>query len=273
MKTSLLLLAVLLVFSSINAQEFHAPESAAFDSHSNRYFISNFGDGNIIQIDSTGLKSYFKKRLSKSLGMLIRDDVLYVVTNPNMVKGFRLSDSSQTFEIQINEAVFLNDITYDDDGFLYVTDSNGNAVFKIDISNQTYSLFVKTQHDNPNGIVYDKTNERLVLCYFREHAPIDQISLVDSVLSTIITTELDNLDGIALDESGNFYISSWGLGSFSAGFKEEGTIYKFDNQFKRKPIKVSTGHHGPADIYYSKEKRELIIPLFLENDVKYQALK
>jgi hypothetical protein len=190
-----------------------------------------------------------------------------------MVKGFSLSDSNQTFEIKINEAVFLNDITSDDDGFLYVTDSNGNAVYKIDISNQIYTLFVKTQFENPNGIIYDKTNKRLVLCYFREHAPIDQISLADSVLSTIITTELDNLDGIALDELGNFYISSWGAGSFSTGFKEEGTIYKFDNQFRNKWIKVSTGYHGPADIYYSKEKRELIIPLFLENEVKYQSLE
>ena len=273
MKSSLPLLAGLLFYNIINAQEFHNPESATFDSQSNRYFISNFGDGSIIQIDSNGMKSYFKKELSKSLGMVINDNILYVVTNLKMVKGFRISDSNQTFEIQIDEALFLNDITCDDSGFLYVTDSNANAVFKIDISNQTYSLFVKTQLDNPNGIIFDKINNRLTLCYFRENAPIDQISLVDSVLSSIITTEFNNFDGISLDESGNFYVSSWGFGSFSAGFKEGGAIYKFDNQFKNEPIKVSTGHHGPADIYYSKEKRELIIPLFLENDVKYQTLK
>ena len=273
MKAYFRLFAILLVSNIINAQEFQAPESATFDSQSNRYFISNFGDGNIIQIDSAGEKSYFKKDLSKSLGMIIKDDILYVVTNLKMVKGFRLSDSNQTFEIKIDEAVFLNDITCDDSGFLYVTDTNANVVFKINISNRSYSLFAKTQFDNPNGIIYDKINKRLVLCYFRENASVDEISLVDSVLSSIITTELDNLDGIAIDDSSNFYISSWGAGSFSTGFKEEGTIYKFDNQFKKEPIQVSTDHHGPADIYYSKEKRELIVPLFLDNDVKYQPLK
>ena len=273
MKAFLLLLAALPVSNPINAQEFKVPESATFDTRSNRYFISNYGDGNIIQIDSAGIKSYFKKELSKTLGMVINGNTLYVVTNLKMVKGFRLSDSKQMFEIHINEAEFLNDITCDDYGFLYITDSNANAVFKIDISHQTYSLFAKTPLDNPNGIIYDKTNNRLVLCYFRENAPIDQITLADSVLSSIIKTELDNLDGIAFDESGNFYISSWGAGSFSTGFKEQGTIYKFDNQFKKEPVMVSTGYHGPADIYYLKEKRELIIPLFLENDVKYQTLK
>ena len=273
MKASLLLLLTLLVSNPINAQEFQIPESATFDTRSNRYFISNYGDGNIIQINSAGIKSYFKKELSKTLGMVINGNTLYVVTNLKMVKGFRLSDSKQMFEIHINEAEFLNDITCDDYGFLYITDSNANAVFKIDISHQTYSLFTKTPLDNPNGIIYDKTNNRLVLCYFRENAPIDQITLADSVLSSIIKTELDNLDGIAFDESGNFYISSWGAGSFSTGFKEQGTIYKFDNQFKKEPVMVSTGYHGPADIYYLKEKRELIVPLFLENNVKYQILK
>jgi sugar lactone lactonase YvrE len=273
MKAFFIYLITLLFIYNLSAQEFNVPESATFDSQSNRYFISNYGDGNIIQIDSLGEKSFFQKGLSKTLGMVIKNGVLYVVTNLKMVKGFSLSNSNLTFELQIDEAVFLNDLTCDNTGYLYVTDSNAKAVYKIDISNKTYSLFVNTKLDNPNGIVYDKTNNRLVLCYFREKAPVDEISLVDSVLSTIITTEFDNLDGITIDELGNFYISSWGAGSFSTGFKKEGTIYKFDNQFKKKPVKVSNGYHGPADIYYTKEKHELIVPLFLENNVKYQTLR
>ncbi|WP_075186191.1 SMP-30/gluconolactonase/LRE family protein [Teredinibacter haidensis] len=268
----LFFIMTLLVSNVINAQAFQTPESAAFDSSSNRYFISNYGDGNIIQLDSAGNKSYFKTGLSKSLGMIIKDDILYVVSNPKMVKGFRLSDASQVFEIEISEGLFLNDITSDDSGFLYVTDSRLKAVFKIDLSKKTYSLFVKTELDNPNGIIFDKANNRLVMCYFEEDSPIDQITLKDAVRTEIIKPGFDNLDGIAIDELGNFYISSWGAGSFSTGFKKEGTIYKFDNQFSVKPKAVSTGHHGPADIFYSLEKSELIIPLFMENDINVKIL-
>ena len=270
MKISILSIMSLIFFSITYAQEYNVPESAAYDPASNRYFISNYGDGNIIQIDSTGKKSFFKQGLSKSLGMIIKDDILYVVNNFKMVKGFRLSDSQEVFEVLIKEAQFLNDITCDENGFLYVTDSRVMAIYKIDISGQTYSLFVKTQQDNPNGIVYDKANKRLVLCYFHEHTQVDQVSLSDSVLSVIIKTELHNFDGIAMDKSGNFYISSWGAGSFSNGFKREGTIYRFDHQFKKDPVKVLSGLYGPADIYYSKEKQELIIPLFLDNNVTFQ---
>lgn len=273
MKSFNLLIAVLLGAGLVHAQEFQVPESAVYDPLTHRYFISNYGDGNIIQIDSTGRKSRFLTGLSKSLGMVMRDSTLYVVTNLKMVKGFNVLNGAQTFEIQIHEAAFLNDITRDDSGFLYVTDSNGNAVYQINTADQTYSLLVKTETDNPNGIVYDKSNNRLVLCHFREKATIDEIKLDDHKLTTILKTELDNLDGLGLDTSGNFYVSSWGAGSFSTGFQKTGTIYKFDNRFKNEPIIVSTGHHGPADIFFNKDKHELVIPLFLENDVKFIPLK
>jgi len=263
----------LIISSFVSAQEFNVPESAAFDTLTNRYFISNYGDGNIIQIDSAGVKSYFQKGLSKSLGMTIHKNILYVITNLKTVMGFDISDASIVFELQINEAIFLNDITCDDSGNLYTTDSNNKAVYKININLKTYSLFMKTELDNPNGIIYDKINNRLVVCYFRKKAPIDQITLDDKALSTIISTGFDNLDGIAKDAAGNFYISSWGAGSFKSGFTKQGTIYKYDNMFEMEPTIVSTGHHGPADIYFNLKDDELAIPLFLENSVKFISIK
>jgi len=273
MKASLIFLIVLIFSTIISAQVYKVPESASYDSRSKRYFVSNYGDGNIIQIDSTGTRSYFKTGLSKSLGMIIHNNILYVVTGLKMIKGFSLDDASVTFEIQINEAVFLNDITTDTAGHLYVTDSNNRAVYKIDIARKRYILFVKTKLDNPNGIIYDKSSHRLVLCYFREDAQVDQITLDDSVLSTLVKPGLDNFDGIAQDEEGNFYISSWGPGSFATGFTKKGTIYKFDNSFKDKPQVFSTDHYGPADIFYAAEKNEIIVPLFLNNDVTFKTLK
>ena len=272
MKSSIVL-AILIVTKSLYTQEYQVPESATFDPLTNRYFISNYGNGNIIQVDSLGEKTYFKEGLPKSLGMIIHQTTLYVVTNLKTIKGFDISDASQTFELQIDEALFLNDITCDESGFLYVTDSNAKAVFKINVLSKTYSLLVRTESDNPNGIVYDKFNNRLVLCYFMENAPIDKIGLEDSICSTIITTEFDNLDGIAVDESGDFYISSWGSGSFVSGFEKRGSIYKYDNMFSKEPTLVSTGHYGPADIYFNLHKKELAIPLFLENRVEFISIK
>ena len=143
MKLNTFLLLVSLIICSLSyAQEYKNPESAVFDPLSNRYFISNFGNGNIIQIDSTGVKTYFQKGLSRLLGMILCNNVLYVVENPKTLRGFDINNGKPVMELQIKEAQFLNDITIDDSGFLYVTDSRGAAVYKIDVANHKYSLLV-----------------------------------------------------------------------------------------------------------------------------------
>ncbi|MBN1695591.1 SMP-30/gluconolactonase/LRE family protein [candidate division WOR-3 bacterium] len=248
------------------------PESAAYDSLTKRYFISNFGDGSIIEIDSTGGKTYFRKGLSKPLGILIYENILYVVDNPKSVKGFDITDGNIKLDTEIKEAQFINDITSDDSGFLYVTGSSTGIIFRIDIASKTYSPFMKT-HGGPNGITYDKSKNRLLMCYFMEKAPIDEINLEDSTISRIITTEFTNLDGIVLDLDGNVYISEWGPGSFETGYTKEGKIYKYDNSFKKGPELISSIHHGPADIYFNKYKNELVIPSLLSDTLEFIPLK
>jgi sugar lactone lactonase YvrE len=267
-----ILLAIMIIPNQSYSQEFKMPESAVYDPVAKRYFVSNFGDGSIIQIDSTGEKTYFKKGLSKLLGMIIYENVLYVVDNPKMIRGFDIKDGSLKLTVEINEATFLNDITVDDSGFLYVTCSNTATVFKINIDSQTYSIFAKTS-PGPNGIIYDKTKNGLLVCYFVEKATIDEISLEDSTISTLVTTEFTNLDGIVLDCDGNFYISEWGPGSFESGYTKQGKIYKYDNSFKKEPELVSNIHHGPADIYFNNAKNELVIPSLLADTVEFLSLK
>ena len=267
-----ILFTVIIISNISNAQEFKFPESAAFDPSANCYFISNYGAGDIIQIDTAGVKTYFKQGLSKPLGMIIYNNILYVVDNPQSVKGFDISNGSQTTDIKINEALFLNDITCDNSGNLYVTDSQGNFIYIINIKTQSYKPFFRTISEDPNGIIYDKFNDRLLVCYFKEKSQIDKINLKDSTMSTILLTDTDNLDGITLDESGNCYVSSWGIGDFSNGFNEGGKIYKYDSGFKKKSEIIFNGPSGPADIYFNSYKNEIVIPLFLENKVTFFSL-
>ncbi len=269
---NIILLATFIISNLSYSQEFKMPESAAYDTIKNRYFVSNFGDGSIIQINSTGKKTYFKKGLSKPLGILIYKNTLYVVDNPKTIRGFNLINGASKLTVEIKEALFLNDITADNAGFLYITDSQGGAIYKINIASQSYSLFVKTQ-EGPNGIAYDKLKNRLLVCYFKEKAPIDEINIEDLKISTLTSTKFTNLDGITLDNEGNCYVSAWGAGSFETEFKKKGTIYKFDNSFTKKPRIVSNGFHGPADIYFNIWRNELVIPCLLSNHVISIPLK
>jgi len=248
------------------------PESAVFDPATKSYFVSNFGDGSIIRIDSNGQKTYFKKGVSKPLGILIYENILYVVDNPKTVRGFDIKDGSIKLAMTIKEASFINDITSDDSGFLYITGSTTATVYKIDIDSKSYSPFIKTK-GGPNGITYDKSKNRLLVCYFVEDATIDEINLKDSTISTLIITDFTNLDGITLDTEGNCYISEWGPGNFESGYSKEGKIYKYDNSFKKEPELISNIHHGPADIYFNRYKNELVIPSLLADTVEFISLK
>lgn len=272
-KSNLLFILTTMIVPNLSySGVFKMPESAVYDPQAKRYFVSNFGDGSIIEIDSSGEKTYFKKGLSKVLGILIYENILYTVDNPKSVKGFDINDGSIKLDIQIKKASFLNDITVDDSGFLYVTGSSTAKIFKIDIKSKTYSTLIKTK-GGPNGITYDKFNNRLLVCYFVEKATIDEINLEDSTISTLIRTEFTNLDGITMDYDGNFYISEWGPGSFEKGYTEEGKIYKYDNSFKKEPELISSVHHGPADIYFNKHKKELVIPSLLADTVEFIPIK
>jgi len=268
----LIIFANITLYCSSHSQKFNMPESAVFDPLTKSYFVSNFGNGTIIQIDSTDKKTFFKKGLSKPLGILMYKNILYVVDNPKAVRGFDITDGSTKLEIEIKEASFINDIASDGSGFLYVTGSTTATIYKIDIDSQSYSPFIKTK-GGPNGITYDKLNNRLLVCYFAEKATIDEISLEDSTISTLIRTEFTNLDGITLDEEGYCYISEWGPGSFEKGYTKKGKIYKYDNSFKKEPELISNIHHGPADIYFNKYKNELVIPSLLADTVEFISLK
>ena len=258
--------------SKLIAQEFINPESAVYNPIQKRYLISNFGNGKILEIDSLGKIKYFKQGLAKSLGMIIHDDVLYVISNSKRVTGFSFTATSSSHEITIADAIFLNDITSDMSGNLYVTDSNAKKIYKLSNNLKKYSIIWDTDLEGPNGILYNKYNHNLIVCNFTKNALIQSINLKDSTISVLDSTEFNNLDGLTIDENGNIYVSYWDSGSFKTGYTHNGSVYKYDNAFKNSPQLVICNLYGPADIFFNHYRDELVIPLLLGNDIKYVSI-
>jgi len=250
------------------------PESAVYDSINNRYIISNWGDGAIVQIDGKGIQSYFSTALQnkyKVAGLYIFGDTLLAASGDTLnsdstgkgLTGFNLTTGEIIFHIPIPGIGLPNDITSDKNGIIYLTDYWGDKLYKIDY--RTPSVMIKEGLNYPNGIVYDEVNNRLIiLSVGGKEAPLLSVDLKDTSLSIIIKTGLTGgTDGITMDREGNYYISEWGGDS----------IYKLDKDFNASPKLFSSGHNDPADIYYDKVNNILVIPNFGNNTIDFIPLK
>ena len=259
---SFLLITFFLLPLLAGAQTYNSPESVVYDVAGDRYLISNTGDGSIIARSNIGILSYFSQGASTSIrGIIILGTTLYAAGDEG-VMAFNLSDGLKTSTIDITEKDFLNDITADAAGNLYVSD-NGN-LYKVDPVAKTYSIVLAT--DGANGLLFDDANNRLL---FTNEGPagfdgsyISAIDMVTSGVTDLISNTFKYLDGLTIDNDGNYYVSSW----------ETFNIYRYDPTFSSPAVEVSTGHDGPADIYFDKTNDIMAIPNMNIDTVEFKPL-
>jgi hypothetical protein len=231
------------------------PESIVYDARNDRYIVSNYLTETLVEIDSVGNQSYFVTGESTIQGLEIVGNTVYVGCGSS-VRGFDLTTAERVLYVEIPEAVNLNDVTADTSGNLYVSDVYGHAIYRIRIDDQSYSTFATDGILYPNGILYDRLNHRLLLCSFRNHSPIQSISLEDSTVITLTETTITDCDGLTMDDFGFYYVTSW----------ETYAIYRFDATFQNPPEFFYQSGGGPADISYNREDDILAIPLMSSND-------
>ena len=258
MKKAGSILIMLIIASVATAQTYNGPESVEYDPIGNRYLISNTSSGQILSRDLSGNLSVFATGVSPSAyGLEMYAGNLYAACG-GKVYGYNML-GVQIFNVNLG-GQFLNGITHDNNGNLYVTDFNGYKIYKVNIATSTVSVFVSGLTAKPNGIIWDQGQNRLVLVSWNSNVAIKAISLVDSSVTTLATTSLTSCDGIALDSYGNFYVSNWGGQS----------VVKFNNTFSNFTV-VMTGLSSPADIYYNINSDTLAVPNSGNNTVIFQS--
>jgi sugar lactone lactonase YvrE len=236
-------------------QLLNRPESIVFDAVRNRYLVSNYGDGYLVQIDTSGAQSYLSNTMRTSIqGLEILGDTVYI-GGRSSIMGFDLNTGELVMNVAIPGVSNLNDVAVDSSGNVYASDVFGGTIYKIRLSDRTWSVFARDRISYPNGVFYDHPNRRLLVCSYRANTPIQAIALADSSVSTVVATSLSNCDGLTQDTFGNFYVSSWATTS----------IYKFDNAFSRPPERIYTHTGGPADIACNRRDNKLAVPLMNSN--------
>ena len=258
---AILILILLKVFVWGFGPRLDKPESIAFDPIGNRFLISNVGSGSIIAMDEDGkLHKYLPKAFKAPKGIFLKDDMLYV-TDPTEVHVVDVSDATIIDNYKIEGAVALNDIAISEHGHLYITDSGANCVFIYDPASRTQEKVISPLFNSPNGIVYDRPRWQMFIVNNAERSPIMSLDVRDKSVSIFMDSVYSNLDGIAIDDLGRIYFSSW---------KEEliVEIPQEQNRFIAKYENLK----GAADIYYHLPTNELIVPLLSQNRIERISL-
>ena len=256
-KLLLLLIIPLLSFG----QSYNGPESVEYNPLTGNYFIANSSNGQILELDMNNDLSLFANNLgSGPHGLEIINDILYVCSGGRL-KGYETNTGDQVLNYNLNGS-FLNGITqmkYFNTGEvdLFITDFSAKKLYRYSIEeNSHYEICSFSK--NPNGTYYDSMNNRLLVVCWGNNAPIYEIDLINETYSTIINTGLGNLDGISMDQCGNFYISAW----------SSNAIHKYNFDFSETEI-VMSNLSSPADIYYNQFDNILAVPSSGNNTVEF----
>ena len=245
-------------------QGLKTPESS--QCYNGKLYISNIGntppdkkdgDGYIALADLKGniIKKKFVSGLNAPKGITFADGKLFVADIDTVVVADPQSGKILK-RIRIPQARFLNDTAYDGKDYVYVSDTQTNTIYRIDVKNYGVSRFIKNPElQGPNGIAFTKTGKMIVVSWGGGKV----IKVENSKLKTILSG-FDSLDGVVILDGGYIVFSD-----FSAG-----KIYKLKNG-KLEELSSGLVLTSPADIGYCNGK--LLIPEFLLNDVKVFRLK
>jgi len=190
-------------------------------------------------------------------GMAIVDRRLYV-SDVDTVRAYDLSTGEPVEVISLAhyEPRFLNDVTADSRGHLYVSDMDGDVIYKIDTRND-HKVSVFRSGDalgKPNGLYFNHHNRHLLVATWGsgEILEIDEKGRIQ-----VLKKGFKNLDGIFMDRNGNLFVSSF----------TQGEIYKISEGGRGTVRLFRSGLQSPADIAYDSIHQDVLAPFMNENRV------
>lgn len=252
----LILAALFVLLRLLLPPALNNPESVAYDATGKRFLISNNGNGTILSLDGAGRYKRFLTGLDSPRGLKVVGSKLYVADG-TQIRAIDLKAPKLNPGIALPGAKRLNDIESDEKGLLYVTDTEANKLFILDPATKKSEALESPLLQAPNGLVYDYPRHQMLIVCYRAASPVLAFNVDKHEFGVFRETLYDNLDGIAIDDLGRIYFSSWG----------EKSVLRIPQEQNRTQIWQSA-IDSPADIYYHQLTNEIIVPVFDKNEIR-----
>ncbi|RUU25321.1 ATP/GTP-binding protein [Mesorhizobium sp. M6A.T.Ce.TU.016.01.1.1] len=251
------------------------PETAFFDAAGKRIIVSNIignpgeADGNgylsILSLDGKMVAQHWTDGMDAPKGMAISGGKLYVA-DITKIRVVNLENGKLVSTIDVPNTVFLNDMTTDASGKIYVTDMLADAIYRLDDGGP--ELFVRDAAlASPNGIFAD--GGRLIVASWGkgikpDFSTAEPGGLLSVDLATRTVSHLPgaqkfaNLDGVIV-VGDSVYATAY----------MAGTLYRY--KAGGKPEAVATFKPGSADIG-TDGKSTIYVPQMNEGEVAALSL-
>ena len=273
MKKTFITFAIAAVFSvSLHAQVsltqkwetapgLQTPESVIYDTERNVLYVANIngksgdkdGNGFISKLKTDGKIETLEwvKGLDAPKGLGIFKNKLYVA-DLNRLVIIDINNGQIEKAIEIKDAQFLNDITVDSKGKVYISDSAGKKVFIYE-NGEAVVWFENSNLQRPNGLLWEKGSVKLIDA---QAGVFFDIKTGDKAVNTVAKDFPAGGDGIVGIGKNEYLISNW-----------NGEVYHLKNDLKTKLIDTKEQKVNAADIWYIESLKLVLVPTFYDNKV------
>ncbi len=266
-----LALCTLASFASTSIDGFSSPESVIVKN--NNIYVSNVGkelkptlkdgDGFISKLDINGKITdlHFIDDLDAPKGMEIIDNTLYVA-DIDALKAFDLKTKKKLFSIVFKGVKFLNDIEVKDKKTLFISASDANIIFEVNLKNKSYKKLVDLKVPNglfyEDGVLYVAQLGSSPKSMFDAKGSLYKIDLTNKNKLTKLARFKGILDGV-WKINNKIYVSDW------VSMKKTGIIRIYDLKTKKESILKLEPFLGAADFWIDEVSNKLYLPQMLGN--------
>lgn len=272
MKNILLGTAILLCTNTLFAQkklvalwetkDLPTPESALYVSRDKALYVSLIdgdpmgkdGKGGIAKLaaDGTVKDLHWVTGMDAPKGLHMHEDLLYVA-DLTAVLVVDVITGNEIRRIEVPASIMLNDVTGDDNGVIYVSDSRANKIFEI--RNNKPTLYMGNTQ-GVNGLKFLKGN-----LYALVGPELWKIGASKKV--TVIAKDFALPgDGLEPVGEGDFLVSCWG-----------GLVYYVHANGTFDVLLDERGNMNTADLGFDPQTNTVYIPTFYKDSVKAYKLQ
>jgi glucose/arabinose dehydrogenase len=233
------------------------PESVLFDAANNVLYVANIdgepagkdGKGSIGKVGTDGkiIATDWVGGLNAPKGMALVKNTLWVADVDEVV-AIDIKTGQVSSRVKIDGAKFLNDVTADASGAVYVSDSETKMVHKVENGKATVYL---QGLQGPNGLLMH--NKEL---YVLDNGTMNKVGK-DKQLQQLAQGLEGHTDGIEHVQGNEFIVSCWSGVIYYV--KADGTSEKLLDTREQKI--------NSADIGYDSKNRIVYVPTFFKNSV------